>query len=785
MRIKNVNLLKYFTVFTLFSMLTGLTGIGYFYWSSGLMDGSKLSAIYESSTWLEDIQRNNYIERMERDVSKSKVSTALKDFERLDLKVRDINRIAELDSEYAMYMKTRNQTKTRFEKLLSYPNATKIYDVFSNKLRSFEKFVITNRWPTLSRMSSRMLTRVRKLGAFNYPEIDQLSKTVESELEVMRKVTNRSVLSRDDKEMINKRLDSIAVEVKMLSDYNNDLKLFFKDYRSFKTSYRDWLGKVAPEVSYGKLSLSNKTKQFAMIFFSVCAVLLLLVFMTPFVLRVNKKHQNKVKENFALDLVNNKLIPHNSEFIDGSEHFTTEMKKKYQYIQKRMSFGSTFQESLPFPAILLNENLKLIWANKVFQDEWGITRSQIDNDSIDWDLVHRFTNLGDVDPVIDALQNDLSGIYQIQAKLSGESNPVPYEMYMRPVASAGQKRIMLFFYPLKSIEQTINDQAKSIIVPVQKSLRFVLNDEFYGAKEQELQDEFFVAGIDDVFDQFQGLNQKIKTADAHSQKRIEVLEEDKSELKETIELLKNNIEEIALSSREAINTYIELKQRILDYSQFSHKANDFSVKILDSLETTLVNFRAGIQTNEGNIELLKENLKAYSSLTKIKGVLKELTEGIENSKFEISQSCDQLMVFSRSENIEPMRLEQALLKLKGQVKTLEVNTDQYHKSLRALDVIVSKQEMISQGTQDPMKQLDINLELLATHGEVQRTYTDYTEDHRSLVNKLNDLEDNLVGALEKSYVTSKATHEKVKKVNTALAPLNLETFETNTSNAEV
>lgn len=745
------NILKYFLIFSLSITLFGLGGVGFFYWNSGLLDGNNLSSVYESSTWLEDIQRNNYIERMQRDVVKSKISSGLKRFERLDIKVRDINRIATLDNEYSHYMKTRNETKAAFEKLLSYPPATDILKIFKNKLKSFEKFVTVNRWPTLSRMSSRMLIRLRKNGGFQYPEILTLGKTIESEIGVMRNVTNRSVLSGADKRLINQKLDEISTESKMLLAYGKDLSKFFQSFKSFKTSYRVWLDKVAPEVSFGKLAVAAKTKQFAALFLGLFCMILLFAISTPFILRRQKKFIELGKERFTLDLFNNKILAANSEFLEGSADYLKEMKRHYAYVQKRMSFGGIMQEALPFPAILLDENLKVIWGNKLFQTDWGISRTQIDGSGVDWELVHRFTNLGDIDPVVDALQSDVSGIFQIQAKLNAEKNPVPYEMYMRPISSSGKRQIMIFFYPLVSMEQTINDQAKGIIQPIQRTLSLMANREFTGKIQEDLQDEFFTAGIDDIYDQLIALQEVQNNSSEDYQEQVNNLREENKELKDTLELITQNVEGIDKVNSNTFQSFRNLKETIVRYSSLANEIFNVSKALSESLGSSMSSNKKAISSGESCLDSLNENLRSYQSLGKINQVFKDLTSSIENAKYDISQSCDQLMVFSRSETIEPLKLEQALTKLKGQIRTLEVQTDQFEKSLKGLDIVISKQEMIATGSQSPVH-IKENLEVLNSSAKkIVEQFEDLKTKQRSFGEEVIESEDQLVISLENSF----------------------------------
>ncbi len=81
-----------------------------------------------------------------------------------------------------------------------------------------------------------------------------------------------------------------------------------------------------------------------------------------------------------------------------------------------MSFGSIFQDALPLSAVMLDKNLKVEWTNKQFCDDWEISEEEISQEYMSWDYLAKLTNLGHDDPVVEALKNDVAGIYQIQVK---------------------------------------------------------------------------------------------------------------------------------------------------------------------------------------------------------------------------------------------------------------------------------------------------------------------------------------------------------------------------------
>src|SRR5690606_15681851 len=120
-----------------------------------------------------------------------------------------------------------------------------------------------------------------------------------------------------------------------------------------------------------------------------------------------------------------------------------------------------------------------------------------------------FTNLGEDDPVMLALKEGIAGIYQIQIKTKKEAESLPYEMYVSPVDYADQKRIMIFLYPLRSVEESLQQQSRAIVGPVLKTLDAIEAREFDGEIQERLSAQFNIAGIDSTFMNFSRFNDNL------------------------------------------------------------------------------------------------------------------------------------------------------------------------------------------------------------------------------------------------------------------------------------
>ena len=75
-------------------------------------------------------------------------------------------------------------------------------------------------------------------------------------------------------------------------------------------------------------------------------------------------------------------------------------------------------------------------------------------------------------------------------------------MYVSPVEYSKQKRIMIFFYPLRSLEETITNQMKATVGPIRNTLEALNTNSFTDDLKMKLSKDFDVAGIGELFTEF-------------------------------------------------------------------------------------------------------------------------------------------------------------------------------------------------------------------------------------------------------------------------------------------
>ena len=384
-----------------------------------------------------------------------------------------------------------------------------------------------------------------------------------------------------------------------------------------------------------------------------------------------------------------------------NEKFDAEFTKCREYFHKRISFGTVFQEAVPFSSILLDSNLNLTWANELFYEHWRLDDTHRERHTVTWDFLQQYTNLGEDDPVLMALNQGIAGIYQIQVKDAVTSESLPYEMYVSPVEYSKQKRIMIFFYPLRSLEETIANQAKSIVGPVRNILDSFIQNSFNVDTKNKLSKDFDIAGIGELYSKFLEFNTINNEKEENFKEEISVLEStlaDKSGLIEAFDTVNDNKIQVESSVK---SNFSEMKAAIvqnIDLRYELEKLYNFSLTITKQLIKKKEELLFALNKTKNIVE---ENNQAFGNVNKVREDFKTIRASIDDTKARLNQSLEQTLLFVKKDtNVDP-RLEGSIGKLRLEVRGVEQMLQNFSKVIRSLDVGIGKMELISQQCEIP------------------------------------------------------------------------------------
>lgn len=692
------NLTLFYQMSLVAVMIAALSVIFYF-WKLGFIDGSRSRDLHKAGFTLERLSEGKGLNEVKGYILKENPKKSLEKIELLENEMESLNKLVE-DNKFQESFDELQRLKTGVANLISFPKTSKVLSVFNDKMENFAEYVQRNNWRTLTRMSSRVLSESR--DPLSGMKLRKTVKSIEKDFNSMIKITEKSVLSRADKSEINSRISNLKVETEMLNKYLDERDLSISLLGNFQKRFTSWIETISPDLSLQKLQVERMGRYYVM---GVLGILGLAggLFFIGFIFNrwQISRSQNNLEESIK------SLI--SSGIIDGeefqaekfSEDFQDYAKRTSNYINKRMSFGSIFQETLPFSSVMLDKNLKVEWTNKQFCMDWEITEDEATQDYMSWDYLSKLTNLGHDDPVIEALKNDVAGIYQIQVRPTEEAETKPYEMFVAPVKREGQKKIMLFFYPLLSMRETIKDQAVSIVNPIDKTLRLFIEDEYATADKKQLRKEYEVGGIEKMLDMFESFHQKREREIKELNDQIEMLNHFIAQTQNSAESAFDINAEAYETAKEQVQHLRSFKDGVISLSDTAKTLEsylgDLSKEFGETLEdlnifqkdfTSLKNSVEDMSVSLPNLDSLKEEIKAQRS--KASEAKSRLGQGLA-SMIHIKKGI------SHPEIVK--KFQSAYERIYSQFEELDKVQTDLDKKLAQLEINLSKTQMLTTSAQ--------------------------------------------------------------------------------------
>lgn len=684
----------YFVVLTL-TIILGSLGVKYL-WDNGPLNVANITGVYEASIQMDELKAKNDVEGVRKLIEVDRVRDAIKRLERLSNDTRKLSQMKSLDAHDDLENSLDNVKKS-LSVLLASPEISNVISILENKVSNFETYVVQNGWRTLTRMSRRIQARLspgrlRTPGFFRYGPLKSLHSEISKDLSNMEEITNNSVLSRQDKQDIVTKLKTFSTELDMIEKYVSGLNRFNDSYKSFEVTYQNWFKEIEPEISLKKINMEKNSRHLIFGLIGIIGFLALSLITGFFVYKSNQKGIKKEVEYFGQKLIEDELLPIDSK---ASIHMTRDFRKEFdrlrEYVHKRMSFGTVFQEAVPFSSILLDSNLKMVWANNLFYQHWNFEPNK--DEFVSWDYLQQYTNLGDDDPVLMALNEGIAGIYQIQIKERTSDETLPYEMYVSPVEYAGQKRIMIFFYPLRSLEETITNQTRSIVSPIVKTLDALTSSNYGNEFKDKSFKDFEVAGITEVFNKFETYFDFVNQQKNGLLAEIEQLEGNLYDQYKLVDDLDVVFGKSTKAATQTMSDFSQAKNAIIHTIDLRYDLEKAYSGVITTAKSILKEESSLLERSRKASNVIEENTRAFTTVSKMRDDFKNVKTMVEDLRGKLSQSVEQTLIFMKRQGGDP-RLEQSLGRIRLEMKGIEKVLSSFGDVVRNMDVGLSKCQMI-------------------------------------------------------------------------------------------
>ncbi|MFZ4714516.1 MAG: hypothetical protein ACOYL6_12415 [Bacteriovoracaceae bacterium] len=653
--------------------------------------------VYESMALARDLKEAQGVEQIKTDVLRNNLPSAFLNFEKVE---KNLNQIAQTkqSSDTDDELKRKGaEIKESINKLTTYPSTTVLIQVLKEKIYKFQLFVVGNHWPTLARISDKMLQASHNLSPINFDANSRILRSLQADILSIREVSERSALSLENKALINLRLKSVEAELKMLSDFIDDQRSFLATHEKYKKSFEVWINSVIPELALRKNSISSYSKDFLQYLLGLGGACVFLIGIGALLSRYLTRKEDKEGALALKEMIEGHLIVNHYR---GNPNFSPELDKVlssyHHYFQKRMNLGLLFQESLPVPAIVIDSNYKISWANKSFIEAWDLDENDVRDEKLSWDFVKRFTNLDSLDPVSSALKEKVAGIFDIKLQTTLNGNFVPYEMFVTPVDSNSGNKAVAYFYPMTKHAEAIESILNELIEPIDESIIHLLNGGIPANQADFLHSKFKENRVSPTFEKLMQLNSVIQNTNDSYLSRIRELEKNMED--QIQEVQEANFQKLELLK---YNKSLQLKMKSLrdHVIKQSEEFHSFGEKLehLQVASTVLTNDSLAMKSmNDEMLRGLKEHSAPIMEMVKVKDAFKGLKDELMLSRNKVMSYFDQVQMFERTQNLlDQERLGQLMNRLKREMIELDKNLMATDKRMRDLDVHLSKAEILT------------------------------------------------------------------------------------------
>lgn len=760
---KMFRVMRLYNVCAMIILLCGLSGSLYYFWASGQLNGQYTSSLLEAKIVVNQLLKKDRFTELKHYAESFRRSLLKKEIDFMQKDIVNLNKNLTVKGKLNSVLEESLLIKSSLSNLSAQPRIDSILGVFKAKISKFEAFVVKNRWKTLTRISSRINRKITKLDGLNYGRLKYLIRSIKQDFSIIGNVTETSILSREDKAVILLKVKGMQTELQLMEKVLAAQGKFIASLAKLSQVVQRDLQEVNSFLTLERLNLNEKNKYFMYSLFALIAFLLCYFVFYKIIMNLEKiKAQRYLEESFhhilSHNIIKGRTFSEKESFV--SKKFQKMLLESRKYIQKRMNLGILLQESLPFSTILLDQDLKINWANNIFYEEWKLQSLKEKNVGLSWDYISRFTNLGELDPVKDSINNKVSSIHQIQVKLSHESNKVPYEMYISPIDVNDELNIMVFFYPLTSIEETISNQSMSIVNPIKKTLKEIRQGTFTEEFKKNIFKEFELAEIEDIFKELCELSDKETSQKKGLVGEIKKIELERNDLNKLFFDVKNIVEDILKTHSIFITHLGKVKESIINVveqrnkvSNLIHNQNSFINIIFEK-----VNFL--FKTTEIYKNKITEFIQMVNILNNVRNEVKGYKESLKNSQNSIIQLIDQGMIFQKTNDFNPEKIFHVMSNIKSNIKQFDNIQKKYDKEMVKIDLQISKLDMLL----DKDQLENDNQEIFDDWCHFTERLDGHKAQHEELNKNMMGLEDVLVKNLKRIYESFREDNLKVRQI---------------------
>lgn len=625
--------------------------------------------------------------------------------------------------------------------------------VLNQKVNALHDVASSQKYKNVVIIAERMKERLDGLTAKNVGGSVQVSY-LKSDLNRLTQLISGSALTDGEKASLNNRFESMKNEMELLGSLNNqsrNMKTFTGDA---SLAMNKWLEDVDKKAANLKGMRVQKQNQLILMLAGLVAFLVVAWMGLAYLFRWQRNKIGGQVEAEVKGVIEKGILGDQRYMVDHYSDATREdIIRLLDDLKIKLNLGTLLHEGLPFAGCMIDYNFKVTWHNNLFLDQLYLSEEEVRSDAFNWDYVRDYLNLEE-DPIYQAMVNKIAGIYPVKVKQDEMSPSQPYEMYVTPITANREGRVMVFFYPLISAKEAINEQISLTKSSINRF--FTMWDE-NALDEDELrllEKDFKNNDIPDLYSEMSDIYHRLTDEKNEYVTTICSLEKDNKELSSMIEDFRTSEEEKRAIIKEEMKAANELRNSFIVSLEKSESLMNINKSILLQSDDYKNEAHRLHQVSLEAIKKGKESMDILGQLDSVKTDYKKL-------KFELMEVKAKLISMNNSllANLPPLDENQQKLALryKDELARLDYNVATLDKKLSQLDLLLAKLNMIHE--KNHVEQTTFSFQTSQKDHELREAIFEIQRTLSAEETKILDQFKNLHGLMKKDLKPTQSTRE--------------------------
>lgn len=653
---------------------------------------------------------NGLVHHLKKDMSFEKIGKLLSwaESDKANDKMRELSqKIAETEElletkaskDLSLGMRTFNRLINNTSGMSDPSDALK---VLNNKVNGLKEYAELKKYQTVELISERMRERLDQLNPKNVGGSIQVSY-LRSDIKRLEQLVAGAKLTDNEKAALNSRFTSMNNEIELLSSLNSQSRDLKAHVTQASLALSQWMIDVEKKASDIQGIRFQKQNQLVIMLAGMVGFMVIAWMGLAYLFRWQKIRMGEQVEMEVKSVIEKGIIGDQRFMMDHYSDLTREdIIRLLDELKIKLNLGSMLHNGLPFAGCMIDTNFKLTWHNHLFLEQFYLSEEEVRSEAFNWDYLRDYLNL-DEDPIYQALVNKIAGIYPVKVKQDEYAPSQPYEMYVTPINVNREDRVMVFFYPLVSVKEAINEQVDLSRMTLGRFISYWNNDALDEDQIRLLEKDFKNNDLKDLYDGLVTLHERVNGEKQESLRTINELEKENDSYRETIAEMKDIEDEKKEIIRQEFQLANELRDTFLGSVERVESLMHINRTILQQNDDLKTEAQKMQQTTSILMKKTKETLDIMGQLDGVKTDYKKL-------KFELLEVKAKLISINNTlfGQLPPFDESQQKLanRYKDELARLDFNVTTLDKKLTQLDVLLAKLQMMHE--KSPVEQTNFN-----------------------------------------------------------------------------